>query len=216
MTRRATDRDIASYFDSKVDCCAHKDAAKLAQFDRATTLLRRALRERVRGRTVLELGCGHGDLLRDLVSAGAASATGIDLSPARVEEAASRAEADGLAGRITFASANAAAASPAPHDAVVLDKVICCYADWGGLLEATLPAARRFYAYTLPRADGAWRALTPLWIGLENLSHAVRRNGFRAYAHDVDAIGRRVTNSGFRLIDRGASSAWTLAVYERA
>jgi len=44
------------------------------------------------GKTVLEPGCGRGGLLLGLVRAGAAAATGVDLSPAAIDGARGRFE----------------------------------------------------------------------------------------------------------------------------
>ena len=44
-------------------------------------------RSRVEGRTVLDLGCGTGDLALATLARGATRATGVDLGPQAIEEA---------------------------------------------------------------------------------------------------------------------------------
>lgn len=164
---------------------------------------------------MLELGCGEGKLLREFVRGGATSGTGIDLSRVAVTEATRRSQQEGIGDRLTFVPADAAVASLAPHDVVVLDKVICCYVDYVGLLANSLPVARSTYAFTLPRTDGAWLPMTRIAIAIENLGHKIKRRGFRAYAHDERAIHRVISEAGFRLVERHTAFAWALRLYVR-
>ncbi|HEY3263146.1 MAG TPA: methyltransferase domain-containing protein [Pseudonocardiaceae bacterium] len=227
IRHRPSDQDIASYFDSRVGCCAPQLSTPAGRPGRVSARLRESLADRVVGRSVLEIGCGTGDLLRYLVERGAARATGVDMAPAAVAEAIRRAKVAKLADRMRFVAGNAATLSLEqslelsvdqsiePHDIVVLDKVICCYADRSGLLDATLPIARRTYAFSIPRTDGGWHALTPLGIGIENVTHRLAGRRFRAFAHDNSRIGRHVEAAGFALVDRSNVFAWMVAVYER-
>lgn len=215
MTRRAKPEDIADFFDSRVECCTQGRVEK-AIWDRGSSLLRSSLSSVVTGRSVLELGCGQGKLLRDLARAGASSGMGIDLSPASVAVATQRASEEGLADRFTFQAGNAATTPLPSHDVVVLDKVICCFPDHEDLLANSLPAAAAVYAFTLPRTDGVWVPILRSALAVENLSHVIRRRGFRAYVHDERVIHRAVVDAGFRLRERRTAFAWALRVYERA
>ena len=83
---------------------------------------------------MLELGCGRGGLLLQLVQAGAARATGVDLSPASIDAARDRFEQAQLSKRAGLSVGDAARVPLEPHDWVILDRVMCCYADVEGLL----------------------------------------------------------------------------------
>jgi len=56
----------------------------------------------VEGLDVLDVACGTGNTALAAVRAGAAHVTGVDLTPTLLEEAARRAEAEGLADRVTW------------------------------------------------------------------------------------------------------------------
>jgi len=79
-----TDSRIARHFDAKVAerLAKGQDPGLVAVSQRLSDAL---LSLDPTGRTVLELGCGRGGLLLGLVQAGAARATGVDLSPASIE-----------------------------------------------------------------------------------------------------------------------------------
>ncbi len=62
----------------------------------------------VEGLQVLDVACGTGNTALAAVRAGAAHVTGVDLTPALLEEAARRAEAEGLADRVTWHEADMA------------------------------------------------------------------------------------------------------------
>jgi SAM-dependent methyltransferase len=75
----------------------------------------------VEGRDVLDVACGTGNTALAAVRAGATHVTGVDLTPALLEEAARRAEADGLADRVTWHESDMAAlpVADATHDRVL-------------------------------------------------------------------------------------------------
>jgi 2-polyprenyl-3-methyl-5-hydroxy-6-metoxy-1,4-benzoquinol methylase len=94
----------------------------------------------IEGATLLEIGCGPGYLHRALLRLGASRATGVDLSAGMLAIARAGAQAEGLAERTAYVQGDFTQIADAVPDAdvVVLDKVICCYPDWGSLVERSL------------------------------------------------------------------------------
>jgi SAM-dependent methyltransferase len=168
------------------------------------------------GRTVLELGCGRGGLLLDLVQAGAARATGVDLSSASINAARSRFDEAGLLDRADLSVGDAARVALEPHDWVILDRVICCYPDVERLLANTLPAAGHVYAFTVPTSRG-WRGIIARLEELfENAWNTVRGRPCPGYVHDLGLIEERLAKAGFRLRQQDSERLWHIAVYERS
>ena len=168
------------------------------------------------GRTVLELGCGRGGLLLELVRAGVARATGVDLSPASIDAARSRFKEAQLAERARLLVGDGARVPLEPHDWVILDRVMCCYADVERLLANTLPAARHIYAFTVPTSRG-WRGLAArLEDWFENAWNTLRGRPCPGYVHNLDLIEERLAMAGFRLRYRDRQRLWHMAVYERS
>jgi SAM-dependent methyltransferase len=210
-----TDSRIARHFDAKV-------AERLAKCqDPGLVAVSQRLRDALlsldpSGKMVLELGCGRGGLLLALVQAGAARATGVDLSPAGIDAARSRFELAQLGERADLSVGDAARVPLEPHDWVILDRVICCYPDVERLLANTLPAARNIYAFTVPTSRG-WRGvIARIEEWFENAWNTLRGRPCPGYVHNLDLIEERLASAGFRIRHRDRERLWHIAVYERS
>ena len=210
-----SDARIARHFDAKV-------AERLAKRqDPALVPVSQRLRDALiplnpTGRTVLELGCGRGALLLQLVQAGAERVTGVDLSSASIDAGRIGFERAQLAERAQLSVGDAARVPLEPHDWVILDRVMCCYADVERLLANTLPAARHLYAFSVPTSRG-WRGFAArLEERLENAWDSLRGRPCPGYIHDLDLIEERLAGAGFRPVYRGRQRFWHIAIYERA
>jgi SAM-dependent methyltransferase len=171
--------------------------------------------QRLAGATVLELGCGLGGLTRETVSRGASRATGIDLSPVSIREASRLAAETGLADRVEFAVGDGARVELAPHDVVVLDKVICCYPEVDALLSNSLGGARRTYAFVAPVSWG-WRGVVAnVGIGFVNAFLRIGRQKYRAFVHDLGRVEARVAEAGFDRVAATSRAIWFVGVYRR-
>lgn len=167
--------------------------------------------------SILELGCGPGSLMLALLERGAGQATGIDLSPATVEVAAARAAAAGLGDRAEFRVGDGAAVPLEAHDWVILDKVLCCYADLDALLARSMAAARRRYFFVVPDSRGWWGRLGRTLVWLENATNALRGRPCPGYVHDIAVIEGRLEAAGFRRARPSINVRfWYLAVFDRA
>jgi magnesium-protoporphyrin O-methyltransferase len=167
-----------------------------------------ALCHEVAGATILEVGGGIGALQLELLDAGAAAATNVELSAA-YEDAA----AELLAGRPVERRVGDFVTADVPeHDVVLLHRVVCCYPDVDALVGAAASRARRTLALTYPQERRWIRAglqVVNLWLRL-------RRCGFRTYGHPVARIDGAAAGEGLRLerrIRRGLF--WESAAYGR-
>ncbi len=208
------DPRIARYFDRRNQ--RRRTGAEQYEMGNVTRHLLDALIELgPAGHTVLEGGCGPGALLVELLSAGAASATGIDLSTEAVGFARERADESGVGDRATFLVGDAATMASEEHDWVVLDKVICCYPHMDRLLGNTVTVARSVYAFALP-ISYSWRgAVARLAIGCEAVILALLRRPCPAYVHDIGRIESRLRGAGFASIRRESLGMWHIGVFAR-
>jgi SAM-dependent methyltransferase len=210
-----TDSRIARHFDAKVAerVAKGQDPGLVPVSERLRGAL---LSLDPTGQTVLELGCGRGGLLLALTQAGAASATGVDLSAASIDAAGNRFAQAQLSDRVRLSVGDAARVPLESQDWVILDRVMCCYPDIERLLANTLPAARRLYAFTVPSSRG-WRGvLARLDEWLENAWNSLRGRPCPGYVHDLDLIESRLASAGFRLRHRDHQRLWHIAIYERS
>jgi magnesium-protoporphyrin O-methyltransferase len=173
----------------------------------------------VRGRTVLDLGCGIGDVAIETVRRGATRADGFDLSTKAIEEARKLAGARGVADRTSFTVGDGATVELPTRDVVILNRVFCCYPNVEQLLERSLASAGAVYAFTMPPSGGFAGRLARAMTWCSNRYYAMRERkfaGFRVFIHDVDRIEARVRAAGFRPVRRErVRLSWELAVYAR-
>ena len=171
--------------------------------------------ERVRGRSVVDLGCGAGGFSIQLLKEGAASATGFDLSPNMVDAATALARAEGFDGKAKFQLANAAMAKLPPSDIVVMDKVLCCYSDWRLLLKNAASASQTMLGFIVPRDIGIARL--PFRAGIRLANFFTRRRGsVLFYLHPLGLIDGALRDSGFTQQRKRTSRLWLVFLYTRS
>jgi magnesium-protoporphyrin O-methyltransferase len=176
--------------------------------------------DELEGRSVLDLGCGSGDLALATLARGATRATGIDLGRMAIREAESLATERGLSDRSRFMVGDAARVSLDRHDVVVLNRVLCCYREIDALLANALSATEHVFAFTAPFSTGLTGLFSRIETRVANVWYRLRERkfrGFRTYVHDLAAADRRIRDAGFRPVVEGRRRVvWHLAVYERA
>jgi len=167
----------------------------------------------VEGRTVLEVGGGVGALQIELLEAGAAASTNVELVDSYEQPAAELLAERALGDRVDRQIADFAqehARVPAA-DIVVLHRVLCCYPDADLMTSAACDHARERVAITIPRESWWTRgALATLnaWMRL-------RRIGFRAYVHPPGRIEGVAHRHGFRIDNRSRGVFWESTVLRR-
>jgi hypothetical protein len=166
-----------------------------------------ALAGDVRDASVLEVGGGIGALQVELLDAGAARATNVELSGG-YEDAA----AELLAGReVERRIADFVTDETAPHDVVVMHRVVCCYPDVDALVGKGAANARRRLVLTYPRE----RVFIRVGLRAINAFFALRRCGFRTYVHPFTRIVAAAEAQGLRLDGRVTHAVWESASFSR-
>lgn len=140
----------------------------------------------VRGESVLEIGGGIGAIEIELLDAGAARTTNVELA-ATYEDAAGALLAErGLSERVDRRLGDFVATADAiePHDVVVMHRVVCCYPDVDALVGSAAERARRRLVLTYPQERASVRAA----FAAGNALMRLRGSTFRAYVHPVRRI----------------------------
>lgn len=166
------------------------------------------------GRSVLEIGGGIGDLQLELLRAGAAHATNIELIDT-YETAAGRLIAErGFGQQIDRRIGDFALdADTAPTaDIVVMHRVVCCYPDPDALVAAACEHGTDQVAITVPR-ESWW---VKLGFATMNAWLRLRRIGFRGYVHPVERMTAVAANHGFHLTHEQRGGVWTSMILGRS
>jgi SAM-dependent methyltransferase len=170
-------------------------------------------------RTLLDVGCGAGDLALGALERGADTVRGVDLGEGAVRTAQSLATERGLEQRATFKVGDGSRLQLEAADVVTLSRVVCCYTDPRSLLDNALPAARTVLAYSAPADRGLPGLVNRVIVAISNVWYALRPGtfrGFRVFVHDIRAIDERISDGGFTERHRSRQRfLWELAVYER-
>jgi len=167
-----------------------------------------------RDAVLLDIGGGIGALHHELLDDVAREATHVDASSAYLKEAKAEAARRGHAERVNFIHAdftNVAADLP-KADIVTLDRVVCCYPDFRGLLKAAADHSRKALALTYPRET--WY----LQIGLQamNFFQRLRKDPFRVFLHPIADMDSLIKGEGFERVTLRRLFIWEMALYQRA
>ena len=197
------------------DRIARWEAARFRWFgpSRPTQHLLRAVRGRIGpSGTLLDVGGGVGTVPRHL-SDRLDSCTAVDASPAYLSVARSEAERYGFDDRITWIEGDFLDVRDQvpPHDAVTLDRVICCYPDMESLVRATSGLARRVYVLVFPREVFLNRIAFPL----ANLFQRIRGSAFRIFLHPTGHVDQAAAAGGLALSEVRRTVLWQVRGYER-
>ncbi|HEY2980688.1 MAG TPA: class I SAM-dependent methyltransferase [Anaerolineales bacterium] len=163
--------------------------------------------------TLLDIGGGIGAIHHELLPDTAAHAIHVDASAAYLKEARAETERRGHTAQVEFRHADFTdVADDLPQtDLVTLDRVVCCYPDFRGLLEAAAGRSRAVVALTYPREIWYMRVA----LAVMNLLQRMRRDPFRVFLHPVAEMDELLTGEGFSQMSLRRLWVWEAALYYR-
>ena len=165
----------------------------------------------VEGDSVLEVGGGVGAIQVELLKAGAARATNVELSPEYEPFAAELAREAGFQDRVERRLGDFVQDGDVPDaNDVVLHRVVCCYPDVEGLVGAAAERARRRLVLSFPHDTALFRAGSAIL----NAFLALRRSEFRTFVHSHETI--LAAADGFEPVFEARTGMWRVAGFERA
>ena len=172
------------------------------------------LRERgVEGASVLEIGGGVGAIQIELLRAGAARTVNLELSPEYEGAAGELLREAGLEEGVERKLGDIVRQTDlaGPADAVVMNRVVCCYPDPDALVGAAAERTRRFLVMSFPRD----RRITRTALAVANLGARLMRWDFRAWVHSPAAILAAAERQGLRAAGESRDTFWQVAALER-
>jgi magnesium-protoporphyrin O-methyltransferase len=193
-------------------------AGDLAQYHRAgpskpTSQLLDAIRSTGAGaETLLDIGGGVGAIQHELAP-GLAAITNVDASPAYSRAAHREAATRGYADRAAYYVGDFVELADRIDgaDIVTLDRVLCCYDDMPGLVDAAVRKTGRILGLVYPVDRFGFRIAVAIVNGFQRIT----RKPFRIFLHDPRAVDARIRAAGFRQETHHKGFFWQVAVYAK-
>jgi magnesium-protoporphyrin O-methyltransferase len=163
--------------------------------------------------SLLDVGGGAGAIQHELAETTTGRITNVDASSSFLRVAREEAQKRGYAGRADYHHGDFVALAPhlEPADIVTLDRVICCYHDMTGLVQAATGRAGRYLGLVYPRDNWYVRP----FFTLLNLTMRLRGSLFRVFLHANQQVDELVRAAGFQPIFHRHSLAWRVDLYAR-
>jgi 2-polyprenyl-3-methyl-5-hydroxy-6-metoxy-1,4-benzoquinol methylase len=201
FSKRAARRDAKRYRRSGLD----ETAEEMISFLRGRG---------IEGASVLEIGGGIGALQLELLRAGAAQTTNLELSPEYEDVARELAREQGVAERVERRLGDVVSQPDLAEEAdtVVMHRVVCCYPDYDALVGAASERARRYLVMSFPRP----RRLIRAGFGLVNFGARLMRWEYRTWVHPPEALVEAAERRGLRIASASRGRIWQVAALERA
>ncbi len=162
---------------------------------------------------LLDIGGGIGAIHHELLEDVASRATHVDASSAYLNAAKEEASRRGHTERVNFVHADFTdVADGLPKvDVVTLDRVVCCYPDFRGLLKAAAEHSHQAIAFTYPRE--VWY----LRIGFKivNFFQNLRKDPFRIFLHPIAEMDSLLRREGFERVAIDRLFVWEMSCYQR-
>ena len=170
-------------------------------------------RHGIAGNTVLEIGGGIGSLQLELLKAGAARATSVELTPTYEDVASELTDEAGLRDRVERRLMDFAATPDevAAAGVVIMNRVVCCYPDMPRLVGAAADHAQDLLVLSYPR-DTWW---TRIGLRLGNLALRLARREFHIYLHSPKRIIATSEQHGLSTVFNREGTFWTVAAFGR-
>ena|SRR5687767_662599 len=162
---------------------------------------------------LLDIGGGIGAIHHELLEDVANAATHVDASSSYLKEAKAEAGRRGHGERVIFIHADFTdvAADIPKADIVTLDRVVCCYPDFRGLLKAAADHSQKVLALTYPRENWYMR----LGFRVMNFVQRLRKDPFRVFLHPVADMDSLIKGDGFERVSLHRLFVWEMALYRR-
>lgn len=163
---------------------------------------------------VLDVGSGAGGVHHELLQRGlAASVVAVEASSAYISAARMISERLGQESQVEYLHGDFATAADGidSADAVILDRVICCYPHLNQLLGASASKAERYLALSYPR-ERWWVRIA---FGLFNVYLKLKRKDFRTYVHPHAEVHSIAVRDGLEQVHADTEGFWQITVFER-
>ena len=167
----------------------------------------------IRNKTLLDVGGGIGAISWFFLEKGGSRVLDVDASGGYLHQAEKYAAEKGLQDQCHFLHGNFSAMEEniGEFDFVTLDKVICCYPDYRGLLDRAIASCSEKLVLSFPVRN----VVSRLFAVLSRVYFYLHKNPFRTYIHSPHGIRKYILSRGFSPVHRSITFPWHVQVYQR-
>ena len=179
-----------------------------------TKLILKAVRSLgLKDAALLDVGGGIGAIHHELLEDVAREATHVDASSAYLKAAKEESVRRGNNEHVNFIHADFTDVAPdlPQADIVTLDRVVCCYPDFRGLLKTAAEHSRHAIAFTYPRETWYLR----IGFKIMNFFQNLRKDSFRIFLHPIPEMDLLLKREGFERISVRRLFVWEMSLYQK-
>lgn len=164
-------------------------------------------------KSMLEIGGGIGSLIFESFKSGLRRAQYVDISEAYFHTFKAATKTRKLEDKVEMHLGDFVALEEKVDkvDLVVLDKVICCYEDYQGLVQNSTAKAGQWYAITIPKDSWWMKIVFSFFILIKKL----KKDLFRPYIHKHQLIFEQIHKAGFQMKEERKNFMWKSFLFER-
>ncbi len=165
------------------------------------------------GNTLLDIGGGIGAIQWGFLENGGKSTIDVDASNGYQHVAKTYAKELGFEEKAKYVFGDFVDQSAAIDevDFVTMDKVLCCYPDYEGLLKQALLKCKKSILISYPLGG----MISEFIAQLNKIYFYFKKNPFRTYIHSPKQIEKFIIDHGFEVKYKSISFPWHVQVYQR-
>lgn len=165
-----------------------------------------------KAKTAVDVGCGSGRILIQLLENGVQQVTGIDLSSKMIELASKNVEKKTFVQHVKLINGSFLEITPEKIDALSLHRVLCCHPDRERMLEQAIAYHPDIIVLTIPKQWIFLRIPLNILIKLRNL---LKRHEFLPYMHKQKVIDKQLAMAGYISQKQVKTFIWVTTVYQK-
>ena len=167
----------------------------------------------MKDKSLLDVGGGIGAIQWAFIKNGGAKTTDMDYSDGYLDVAKEYAIENNWTEQTAFQQGDFLEDGDAieKHDFVTLDKVVCCYPDYKGLLTKALNKTNHTIGMVYPLGG----VVAKMVVFFAKIGLKLMGNPFHPYIHPVAFIRQTVLDQGFESVHSSVSFPWHVEVYRR-
>ena len=164
-------------------------------------------------RSILDVGCGTGNIHFELLRRGAARATGVDIAEGMIGQARSLSKQHGFEEKTRYVQGDFVEKSDEIEtaDITIMDKVVCCYDDLNGLMRNALAKTAACMVISHPR--NVWYVR---WgFNVQQVATSILRMKFRPVWHEWKTIHNMLGSNGYSKVFEDDTFLWHVVIFRK-